>query len=239
MKSNVIEKRYSDGAYLNANPAWDMADSAWKATLVKAALGTLQVAPRSVCEIGCGAGGVLRELRKVYSFCSFTGYDIAEDVRRFWVNSDSEGIEFHVGDFISENSNHYDCILLLDVIEHLADPFNFLCAIRDRADHFIFHIPLDLSALSVLREQPLLDVRKRVGHMHYFTKEVALSLLSEMGFSISYWKYTNAAFSAPTRGFKTRLAGFPRYLAYLVNKDVGVRLLGGETLLVVATGGRI
>ena len=31
-----------------------------------------------------------------------------------------------------------------------------------------------------------------------------------------------------------RLAGWPRRLAYFVNKDMGVRLLGGETLMVLA-----
>ena len=33
---------------------------------------------------------------------------------------------------------------------------------------------------------------------------------------------------------KTRFAAIPRRIAYAVNKDIGVRLLGGETLLVLA-----
>jgi len=42
--------------------------------------------------------------------------------------------------------------------------------------------------------------------------------------------YTGAAFNTPQATFKTRLAQLRR----LLNKDVGVRLLGGETLMVLA-----
>ncbi len=45
---------------------------------------------------------------------------------------------------------------------------------------------------------------------------------------------TNAAFGAPKRTWKSRLAGVPRGAIYALNKDLGVRLLGGETLMVLS-----
>jgi hypothetical protein len=48
------------------------------------------------------------------------------------------------------------------------------------------------------------------------------------------YHYTNAQTSAPQRTFITRLFGIIRRLVYMFNKDVGVRMLGGETLMVLA-----
>lgn len=48
------------------------------------------------------------------------------------------------------------------------------------------------------------------------------------------WRYTGASLNSPNRYLKTRLAALPRRLAYAGNKDFGVRLLGGETLVVLA-----
>lgn len=48
------------------------------------------------------------------------------------------------------------------------------------------------------------------------------------------WRYTEAAFTSPKCNWKSRLAALPRRLAYSVNKDMGVRLLGGETFMALA-----
>jgi len=101
----------------------------------------------------------------------------------------------------------------------------------------VFHFALDPSALSVLREEPLLRVRSKVGHLHYYTRGLALALLAECGFEVIDWRYTGATFSVPHRTWKTRLAGVFRRLAYALSKDMGVRLLGGETLIVLARPG--
>lgn len=55
----------------------------------------------------------------------------------------------------------------------------------------------DLSALSVLREKPLLNQRHNVGHIHYFTRNLALSLLRECGYEVTLWHYSGAAFQSP------------------------------------------
>lgn len=235
MKTDTIERRYQDGSYLAHNPDWDRSDSKWKAQHVGTILNEANLSPVRICEVGCGAGEILVHLGKSFPDALLTGFDISTDASRFWKNHEGQGIQFYCADFLtSVNQQQYDCILLLDVIEHLANPFSFLEAIRERAKFFVFHFPLDLSASTVLNEKPLLRQRKTVGHIHYFTKELALALLRESGFEVMHWRYTNASLSGPSQTFKTRLASLPRRLAYLINKDFGVRLLGGETLMVLA-----
>lgn len=234
MKFGNVEHRYQDGTYLVNNPDWDRSDSLWKALLIRTIFNEFKLSPASICEVGCGAGDILVHMKKTYPDAIVTGYDIATDVARFWKDHEGHGIQFHCGDFLELDQQHYDCILLIDVIEHLANPFSFLDAIREKAEYFVFHFPLDLSASTVLREKPLLRARQNVGHIHYFTKGLVLSLLRESGFDVTHWRYTNASLSGPGRRLKTRLASLPRRLAYSVNKDLGARLLGGETLMVLA-----
>ena len=78
-------------------------------------------------------------------------------------------------------------------------------------------------------------MRNKVGHIHYFTKQLALSLLKESGYKIIDVSYTQAAFTAPVRSWNTLIARPLRRMMFsLLGKDRGVRLLGGETLMVLA-----
>ena len=232
--SDLVNKRYESTEYLDANPSWDIEDSPWKAQKVAELIFKHKISPSSICEVGCGAGGVLAALRSDFPNEKLSGYDIAPTAQGFWNQVDDKNIDFFVGDFFDLNKSHHNIILLLDVLEHVADPHQFLLRVKSHADYVIIHFPLDLSASSVLRESPLLHVRRKVGHIHYFTKGLALELLSECGFNVIECQYTNAAFSAPQRSLKTKLFGLLRRLIYFFNKDAGVRLLGGETLIILA-----
>jgi len=229
-----IGSRYTGTDYLDKNPTWDLEDSPWKADLVRDALSRADLRPASIAEVGCGAGGILARLREYFPDARLSGFDIAPGASKFWSQHEGKDIDFSMCDFLLTGQSIFDVILLLDVLEHLADPNDFLQKIRLRGQHFVFHFPLDLSALSVARERPLLYVRSKVGHLHYFTKTLALALLAEAGYEVIDWRYTGAAFSAPGRTFKTRMAGVARRIACVFGRDLGVRLLGGETLIVTA-----
>jgi len=234
MADDLIAQRYLEDGYHEKNPSWDIEDSPWKAEHVHSLLVDQGLKPHSVAEVGCGAGGVLVALRRKLPDAALYGFDIAPAAASFWDQHDQASIAFLVGDFFESGGHDYDVILLLDVLEHLANPFDFLARIRAHAKYFVFHFPLDLSALSVMRETPLLYVRHKVGHIHYFTKGLALTLLEECGFEVLDARYTGAAFNAPRRHWTTRLAGLARRVVYAINKEAGVRLLGGETLMVLA-----
>jgi len=226
--------RYLDGNYVNNNPSWDQEDSPWKAEQVRRMLVRAGLQPGTMVEVGCGAGGVLAALRASFPDAELHGFEVAPAAARFWAAHAPQRIRFTLGDFLAIGDECSDVVLLLDVVEHLANPFDFLARARPRGRHFVFHFPLDLSALSVLRETPLLYVREKVGHLHYFTKSLALALLDECGFDVVDAQFTGAAFSAPRRSWKGRLAGLVRRVAYAVHREWAVRLLGGETLIVLA-----
>ena len=235
MSERGPEQRYLSGVYRQANPTWDQEDSPWKAALVRELIRASGIPAGSIAEIGCGAGGVLAELRSAFPQARLAGFDIAPDAAKFWPQHAAAGIEFVLGDFFAARREpSYDVILLLDVLEHLADPMGFLARVRTCARHLVLHIPLDLSALTVLREAPLLEARRKVGHIHYYTKSLALALVEESGCEVLAAHYTGAAFSAPRRHGRSGAIALVRRLAWALDKDLGVRLLGGETLLVLA-----
>lgn len=223
--------RYLNGDYAQKNPDWDSADAKWKAAKLYGLLAAHNCKPKSIVEIGCGSGAVLVALRPFFPDASFAGFDIAPEVCRFW---HEPGIRFELADYLAQDEPSSDLVLLIDVLEHVGNPWEFLARLRARSNLVAIHFPLDLSALSVLREQPLLRVRDRVGHLHFFTRGLAHSLLYESGFEIIESRYTGASLDAPQRSFRTKVAGLLRRLVYALNRDLGVRLLGGETLMVLA-----
>lgn len=232
--ADPVLDRYLNGQYLNLNPTWDSEDSPWKAGIIAKLLLDNDAAPRNLADVGCGAGQVLVELRRTFPQARFEGFDISPDAEHFWEAGRALGIKLSVGDFFQIAQPRYDVLLALDLIEHLQNPFDFLCRLHGRASYFVFHFPLDLSVASVLRETPLLHVRRKVGHVHYFTRNLALELLDECGYDVVEARYTGAAFTSPRRGWKSRLAALPRRLLFTLNHEFGARLVGGETLMVLA-----
>jgi hypothetical protein len=231
-----VETRYLGGNYLEQNPGWHREEAPWKAANVAAMLAQHRIEPTTMCEIGCGSGEVLVHLQQRLPRTRISGYDISPQAQSFWqqVPPAEPPIQFVLGNFHELNKTRYDVLLMLDVFEHVRDPFTFLERSREFAQHFVFHIPLDLSASSVARRAPLLDARRRVGHLHYYTKDLALETLTDSGYEIVHWRYTGASLSSPGRTWKSKAASVPRRLLFALNRDLGVRLLGGDTLLVLA-----
>lgn len=234
MEEKIVINRYLNGDYAKQNPDWDLADSPWKASKVNEILKRHSLLPNSLVEVGCGAGGVMVELAKAMIDCRMTGFDVAPDLEGFWRRISVPNITFVLGDYFQSPIPIPDLVLVLDVIEHVADPYEFLVHLRNRSITVLFHIPLDLSAVSVIREEPLLHVRRKVGHIHHYTKGLALSLLDECGFDVVEATYSGASFCAPNRSVKTKIMGVVRRMAGMLNRDVAVRIWGGDTLFVLA-----
>jgi len=232
------ESRYIDGSYMSQNPEWDRSDSPLKASRVLSILLKNNLQPNSICEVGCGAGDILIHLKKHLPSTKMKGFDISPQLNKFWIehNKSEEGkeITFCLGDFHQVNEIIYDVLLMLDLFEHVRDPYTFLENSRKHASYFVFIIPLDLSASSVFRKNPLINVRRKVGHLHFYTKDLALETLTDSGFSIIDWQYTSPSLSSPNLSLKTRIMALLRSLLKLFNEDIGARLIGGETLLVLA-----
>jgi SAM-dependent methyltransferase len=225
---------YTDGTYLRKNPGWHSDDSAWKARHVARLLERHAIAPATVCEVGCGAGEILRRLAdELEPGTRFFGYEISPDAYRLCSRGNGGNFAFKLGNLLEEPA-YFDVVMAIDVFEHVEDCFMFLRKLRGKGKHKVFHIPLDLSALALLRGSKLLDMRRSVGHIHYFTKETALALLEDTGYRVIDHSYTSGATELGGLGWKTRLLKGPRQALHAMNPDAAARVLGGYSLLVLA-----
>lgn len=229
-----VEARYTAGDYLEHNPGWHVEDSAWKAEQVLALLKHHNLRPGTVCEVGCGAGEILRHLSHSFPEARLTGYDVSPQAYALARTRESERLRFVLGDATQDEGLQCDLMLLMDVVEHVEDAFGFLRSLRGKARHTVVHLPLDLSVSAVLRARPLERTWESVGHLHFFTKELALRTMKAAGYEVVDWRYTPGAVQLPARSLGTRLAKAPRVLLHALSPDLAVRLLGGYSLLVLA-----
>ena len=227
-------ERYTEGNYLEANPTWHEEDSPWKAEQIARIVRDNRLAPKTVCEVGCGAGEILASLRKTFDDAKLVGYDVSPQAIARCEPKTARGLSFVQGDFLATVTESFDLLLLIDVFEHVDDYLGFLRALRTRARHFVFHIPLDLHISSLARVSPLAEARAKIGHLHYFTRETALASLVDAGYRVVDEQYTAGGLELDRRQLKTRLARLPRRIAYWINPHVAVRWLGGFSLLVLA-----
>ncbi len=225
---------YQTGEYLERNPTYHVEDSSWKATQILKMIEKHDLQPQSLCEVGCGAGEVLKQLQlSLPAGTEFFGYEISPQAFALCQARENERLHFYCSDLLANKTAHFDLLLCIDVFEHVQDYLGFLRELRGKATHKIFHIPLDLSAQWVARNRPIMREREQAGHLHYFTKETALATLQDTGYRISDWFYTPGALARP-RSIKARLASWPRRLLSTLNQDLVVRILGGYSLLVLA-----
>lgn len=225
---------YTDGVYLDLNPTWHAENSPWKAGQVTQMLARHTIVPRTVCEIGCGSGEILRQLQASMSDeCVFWGYDISPQALELCKARANDRLHFTLGEVAGEHV-FFDLVLLIDVIEHVEDCFSFLREVRTKGKYKMFHIPLDLSMQSVLRTRRLMGARSKVGHLHYFTKDLALQTLRDTGYEILDYFYTASDIDLAPKSAKGYLARLPRKLAFALHKDLAVRIMGGYSLMVLA-----
>jgi 2-polyprenyl-3-methyl-5-hydroxy-6-metoxy-1,4-benzoquinol methylase len=231
----MTEKIYTEenGEYLKNNPTWHIEDSPWKAKQIIKMLNRNPINPKSVVEVGCGAGEILNQLYlSMPGDVSFTGYDISNDAINFAKTRAKERLEFKHENFLDTNLKP-DLLLMIDVFEHVDDYLGFLKLCKNKAKHTIFHIPLDISVQGVLRNMPMVN-RNSVGHLHYFMKETAIATLVDTGYEIVDFFYTAGTLDLPRKTLKAKIAALPRKLMYKVNEDMAAKILGGFSLLVLA-----
>ena len=231
--SSLQSTIYTDGTYLRNNPEWHADDSAWKARHIASLLRRHAIDPASVAEIGCGAGEVLRSLSLEFPDARLTGYDISPNALRICSRKANERMSFRLGSLL-EAEERYDLALAIDVFEHVEDCFAFLRQLRTKAHYKVFHIPLELSALQVLRAQPLIEARRSVGHIHHFNKHTALATLEDCGYTVIDCHYTSGRTELGGLGWKSRLLKAPREALFRMSPDLAARSLGGYSLLVLA-----
>ncbi|MEW6239725.1 MAG: class I SAM-dependent methyltransferase [Chloroflexota bacterium] len=226
---------YSTGGYLEKNPGWHAGDSPWKAAQILKMMRKHDLQPATVCEVGCGAGEILVSLYENLDDAQLTGYEISPQAFELCKAKEKERLRFFLGDLL-ETQKRFALLLCIDVFEHIPNYLAYLEQLREHADHFVFHIPLDLSLLTILRPARLLQTRRSVGHLHMFTEELALAALRDTGYEImdSFFTAGGVELEKNKRRIRTVLANLPRRIVGSFSQRLAARLLGGYSLLVLA-----
>ena len=229
---------YDDGTYLANNPTWHEEDSPWKARRLAEMIRKHGLSIRTVAEVGCGAGEVLRQLAGLLGDgVACTGFETSPQAFQRCRAKAAPNLTYLCDDFLAAAPPEvpaYDLLLVVDVVEHVEDYLGFLRALRGRATWKLLHIPLDLSAQALLRRRPLRILRERYGHLHYFTRDTALAALEQCGYEIVDHAYTRPSLELEAFSIRQRLMRLPRRLLFALNRDLAARLLGGFSLLVLA-----
>ena len=157
------------------------------------------------------------------------GYDIAEAALARALDTDR--LFFRVGDVL-ETTERADVVICLDVFEHVPDDLGFLQQLRAHGDRFVFRIPLDLSAMDVLRPDRMLAARRRYGHLHAYSHDTALALLAEAGFEVVADRYHRI--KPAGRSLRQRGVDLARRGLFKLHPRRTVAWVGGWSLMVAA-----
>jgi len=226
---------YRDGSYLKHNPSWHTEESPFKVRQIQRMMKRQNLAPKTVCDVGCGAGLVLAELQPLLpSDCVCWGYDVSPDALAMSASRANDSLRFRMRDIRKDACDtFFDLLLMLDVFEHVEDYMGLVRSVRPKAKQKLFHIPLDLSVQAVLRKNGLLLRRDHHAHLHYFTKETALRTLTDVGYTIVDYFYTPRCIEMGDLLIQ-KIAKIPRRLSFVVAPELTVRVLGGYGLMVLA-----
>ena len=231
--NDTVADIYKDGSYAAKNPGCGEENTAWKAGQVVRMLKKAGLQPSTVCEIGCGSGGILEYMHGVLGEgVQYTGVEPMPEAYARCSAKSKDQLTFR-NCTAGEVEEVFDLVLLLDVFEHVEDYMGFLRSLRRLGRNFIFHIPLDMTVQMVLRDEPVMRVREEVGHLHYFSKNTALATLRDTGYEVADWFYSDIRGSTVV-SLRTRLLSLPRRFLKWMAPDFAVRLLGGNPITVLA-----
>jgi cyclopropane fatty-acyl-phospholipid synthase-like methyltransferase len=185
---------------------------------------------KTICEVGCGAGQIINYLHNYFPETIFFGYEISEDAYKMAKSLENNRLKYYNHDLFVENV-YYDVLLIMDVVEHVKDYFGFVEKCYKSANYKIFHFPLDMSILSIIRNDIMRD-RNKLGHLHYFSKDTVLATLKESNHEIIDWFYT-PGIEINNQTFSQKFLNFFRKILFKINKDFAVKTLSGYSIIVL------
>ena len=226
---------YNNGEYLKDNPSWHTEDSEWKAEQILKIIKKNNLTYNSIYELGCGGGDVIRFLQQKIDndSCIYRGYDISPQAYDICKPKENPNLQYILKDFLLEKDVKCDIILLIDLIEHLENYHEYLRSIKPNSQYKILHIPLEFFAISAIYEKFLLNQRKKVGHIHYFTKDIAIAMLEELNYEIVDYFFTPVYSLSRNYGLKDKLIKIPQKILSYVSRDLTARIFGGYSLMVL------
>jgi len=239
---SITEQHYTSGDYWRDRGA---EDSAYKADLAMNALACANIELRPglrAVEIGSGSGGFIlplaERLNARFGDFSLSGYDIAPNaVELAKCATKDKRIKFSIGS-VKDIKDKYDIVFLMDVVEHVTDPYWFLESVRDIAPLVVMHIPIEQSLAHAILSRPLQSY-ELFHHVHFFSIETLRLLIQETGYEIVKMQFSSA-FSkllySPGHPLLTA-ARAVRYCSYKIAPRMSGILMGGEVMVVLRSVG--
>ncbi|MEI8061220.1 MAG: class I SAM-dependent methyltransferase [Candidatus Berkelbacteria bacterium] len=223
---------YKNGVYKKKNPDWHDSDAKWKAEKIFKILEKNNLRPTSICDVGCGTGGVLLELKKsLKNTRELLGVDISREAIDIAKKRESAKLKFQVGQFPQKK---YDLIMAIDVVEHLENYANLFRKLKTNSNLVILHIPVDVSIYSFFRKTFYSRSINSVGHLHFFTKESLLSIIEHYGFEILDYNYTAPGIEKISGTLNSKIGKYVRIVTKIFGTNVSSKIMCGYSLLILA-----
>ena len=243
-KYSIGVEKYTSGEYGHYSPSWHKEDSQWKVQQISKLVDAdflkqtfPDVTHLKAIDIGCGAGGVIGNFAE---YLIQLGYGISAT----GIEPSPEALDMARGDWpnvqfqqvnLTEVQEQFDIGLLMDVVEHVENPWQFVREASNRCKLLIFHLPLDDSFLTEIASLYHYKAQT-MGHIHFFTRQKALWFLESCGLQVISHQFTQS-FAVPSSlqiSPKHRLLALPRRLLATLSPALCSRVLGGMSLVVVA-----
>jgi hypothetical protein len=121
--SDTVALIYLDGTYAGKNCEFGDDNVEWKAANLHAMMLRRGDQPATICELGCGAGGIRLELQKLRpEVIEFHGYEPMPEAFAVCSQRQNDKLKFfHQTLGPDFSGKKYDALLMFDVFEHIED----------------------------------------------------------------------------------------------------------------------
>jgi ubiquinone/menaquinone biosynthesis C-methylase UbiE len=225
---------YKSGQYLENNPTYHIEDSKFKSSnfikiLKKNEFNFNKIT--NVVDIGCGAGEVIKNIQLTNYFnknTKFYGFDVNKKIIDLANKDINKNLEFISEDFLNSNFiTKTDLIICADVFEHVDDYIGFLKKLSHKSNFFLFNIPLDISLRTLLFDDLINKNFNKVGHLHFFNKNIIKLILNFCNYQILDMIYAkNFLNHVKKNTIKKILATIPIKVLDHLNEDLCAKIFG-------------
>ncbi|MDE2127177.1 MAG: methyltransferase domain-containing protein [Armatimonadetes bacterium] len=235
---SIVDPMYTTGKFYTESKG--ARDAAFKIAELRKLIGPLcgkyNFRFNRAADIGCDTGQttfLLRDMLRDLGFpqAQAVGYDLHPHVNEI---QGDDSTRFIQGDFCATKEATFDLAILLDVIEHVPAPADFMRQVANKARWVALHIPLDNTWLNSLRNQSAKKL-DYPGHLVILDIPSAINLVTLSGLRVVAYNI-DPAFRAPSgRATKMLKLMYPlRQLLHAISPFLLQRTLGGVCLTVLA-----
>ena len=187
-----MEEQYTNGKYWEENGSFHEKESDFKFQNFKTLIERNDKLPIiGIVDMGCGAGRIIWNFSNAYPAIKWAGVDLSEKIIEYAKGKyNRNNLSYFTATAFNGKEGDYNLVILADVFEHIENYIGFLKDIKTKYQFQVFNIPLDLSIRYLLNDRPL-QMRKSVGHLHYFYDKLILKILEETGFTVIDYLYAN------------------------------------------------